>query len=136
MGRWSDHSLYSEAHVTFEEDAGAYDQKPTPPASSSSTRCAPVLVDGSNVMYWRDNTPRLDTLREVVARLEASGYAPSIVFDANAGYLLGGKYQHDPAMARHLDLPEGRVMVVPKGTIADQFLLRAARDCNAPHCHE
>lgn len=25
--RWSDHSLYSEAHVTFEEDAGAYDQK-------------------------------------------------------------------------------------------------------------
>jgi argininosuccinate synthase len=27
VGRWSDRSLYSEAHVTFEEDAGAYDQK-------------------------------------------------------------------------------------------------------------
>ncbi|MCY4337080.1 MAG: argininosuccinate synthase [Litoreibacter sp.] len=27
VGRWSDHSLYSEAHVTFEEDAGAYEQK-------------------------------------------------------------------------------------------------------------
>ena len=27
VGRWSDYSLYSEAHVTFEEDAGAYDQK-------------------------------------------------------------------------------------------------------------
>ena len=26
VGRWSDHTLYSEAHVTFEEDAGAYDQ--------------------------------------------------------------------------------------------------------------
>ncbi len=26
VGRWSDHSLYSEDHVTFEEDAGAYDQ--------------------------------------------------------------------------------------------------------------
>ncbi|GAD54707.1 argininosuccinate synthase [Limimaricola cinnabarinus] len=26
IARWSDHSLYSEAHVTFEEDAGAYDQ--------------------------------------------------------------------------------------------------------------
>jgi len=26
VGRWSDNSLYSEAHVTFEEDAGAYDQ--------------------------------------------------------------------------------------------------------------
>ncbi|RMD48820.1 MAG: argininosuccinate synthase, partial [Alphaproteobacteria bacterium] len=27
VGRWSPNSLYSEAHVTFEEDAGAYDQK-------------------------------------------------------------------------------------------------------------
>jgi argininosuccinate synthase len=27
VGRWSDHSLYSEQHVTFEDDAGAYDQK-------------------------------------------------------------------------------------------------------------
>jgi argininosuccinate synthase len=27
IGRWSEHSLYSEAHVTFEDDAGAYDQK-------------------------------------------------------------------------------------------------------------
>ncbi|MEM6933802.1 MAG: argininosuccinate synthase, partial [Pseudomonadota bacterium] len=26
VGRWSDRSLYSEAHVTFEDDAGAYDQ--------------------------------------------------------------------------------------------------------------
>ena len=27
VARWSRHSLYSEKHVTFEEDAGAYDQK-------------------------------------------------------------------------------------------------------------
>ncbi len=27
VGRWSVHSLYSEEHVTFEDDAGAYDQK-------------------------------------------------------------------------------------------------------------
>ena len=27
IGRWSLNSLYSEAHVTFEDDAGAYDQK-------------------------------------------------------------------------------------------------------------
>ena len=27
VGRWSDNSLYSERHVTFEDDAGAYDQK-------------------------------------------------------------------------------------------------------------
>ncbi len=27
VARWSEHSLYSEQHVTFEDDAGAYDQK-------------------------------------------------------------------------------------------------------------
>jgi argininosuccinate synthase len=27
VARWSDRSLYSEAHVTFEDDAGAYDQQ-------------------------------------------------------------------------------------------------------------
>ncbi len=27
VGRWSEHSLYSMEHVTFEDDAGAYDQK-------------------------------------------------------------------------------------------------------------
>lgn len=27
VSRWSDYSLYSESHVTFEDDAGAYDQK-------------------------------------------------------------------------------------------------------------
>ena len=27
VARWSEHSLYSEAHVTFEEDFGTYDQK-------------------------------------------------------------------------------------------------------------
>ena len=27
VGRWSDYSLYSEKHVTFEDDSGTYDQK-------------------------------------------------------------------------------------------------------------
>ncbi|MHA1527637.1 MAG: argininosuccinate synthase, partial [Alphaproteobacteria bacterium] len=27
VGRWSEDSLYSEQHVTFEDDQGAYDQK-------------------------------------------------------------------------------------------------------------
>ena len=27
VGRWSENSLYSEKHVTFEEDAGTYDQR-------------------------------------------------------------------------------------------------------------
>ncbi len=34
-------------------------------------------------------------------------------------------------MARHLGLTEERVMVVPKGTSADGFILEAVRDLNA-----
>ncbi len=91
-----------------------------------------VLIDGSNVMHWRDNTPQIDTLREVIAHLRGLGLAPGVIFDANAGYLLTGKYRHDGAMARYLGLPEDRVMVVPKGTVADTTLLTVARDMDAP----
>jgi len=92
----------------------------------------PIVVDGSNIMYWRDNTPRLDTLREVLGQLAARGYAPGVVFDANAGYLLMGRYQHHGALGRLLGLPEERVMVVPKGEPADPVVLAAARDLGAP----
>ena len=90
-----------------------------------------VVVDGSNVMHWKDGTTRIETAREVVDRLTALGYAPGVVFDANAGYLVAGKYRHDRAFGRLLGLPEDRVMVVPKGTPADTFLLTAARDLGA-----
>lgn len=71
-------------------------------AALARRRPAPdwILIDGSNVMHWRDNTPQVDTLREV--------------------------------MARALGLPEARVPVVPKGTIADAYLLTVARDYSAP----
>lgn len=90
-----------------------------------------VVVDGSNVMHWKDNTPSLETLREVVAALQKLGYTPGIVFDANAGYKLEGRYRHDGALARALHLPEDRIMVVPKGTQADELILAAARDLDA-----
>ena len=48
------------------------------------------------------------------------------------GYLLAGKYQDDAVMAKRLGLPEDRVLVVPKGTIADSYLLTVARDHDAP----
>jgi hypothetical protein len=100
------------------------------------TRQAPptprhILIDGSNVMHWRDNTPQIEPLRAVVELLTAQGYTPGVVFDANAGYLLAGRYQHDRALGRMLGLPEDRVMVVNKGTPADTILLQAARDLGA-----
>jgi len=91
-----------------------------------------ILIDGSNVMHWKDNTPQIATLREIITHLRDLGFAPGVIFDANAGYLLTGKYKHDHAMAKYLGLAEDWVMVVPKGTIADSYLLTVARDVDAP----
>jgi len=91
-----------------------------------------ILIDGSNVMHWKDNTPQFDTLREVIAHLSGLRRTPAVIFDANAGYLLLGRYQDDRVMARALGLPEDRVLVVPKSTIADSYLLTVARDYGSP----
>ena len=90
-----------------------------------------VILDGSNVMHWREDGPSLDTVREVIASLEASGFKPGVVFDANAGYLLSGRYRHHDSFAKALGLPADRVMVVPKGTPADPLILQVARDRGA-----
>jgi hypothetical protein len=90
-----------------------------------------VILDGSNVMHWRDGTPQIETLQEVIRELQAAGYSPGVVFDANAGYLLSGAYQNDGALAKALGLSEERVMVVPKGSPADPAILTAARDLGA-----
>lgn len=90
-----------------------------------------VVVDGSNVMHWQDETPRIEPLREVLDHLARAGMTAGVVFDANAGYLVAGKYQHDHAFGRMLGLPEDRIMVVPKGTPADPTILTIARDLGA-----
>jgi len=90
-----------------------------------------IVVDGSNVMHWKDQTPQIATVIAVVQALRARGLTPGVVFDANAGYKIGGRYKGDREMARLLGLPRSRVLVVPKGTPADPWLLAAARDLGA-----
>nr|WP_255553715.1 hypothetical protein [Maritimibacter sp. DP1N21-5] len=90
-----------------------------------------ILIDGSNVMYWRNETPDIRTVKAVVDTLERAGYRPGVIFDANAGHILIGRYMHDEGFAMHLGLPSERVMVVPKGTQADAYLLEARRDMGA-----
>jgi hypothetical protein len=90
-----------------------------------------VIVDGSNVMHWKDGVVAISSVREVVDALKARGFTPGVVFDANAGYKIADRYLHHDAMARQLGLPEDQVMVVPKGTQADQVVLAAARDHKA-----
>ncbi|MDG3041091.1 NYN domain-containing protein [Roseicyclus marinus] len=110
------------------------------PAQSGSTtrrrwhtiaRPSWIVVDGSNVMHWQDETPRIEPLRDVLGHLDRLGFTAGVVFDANAGYLLAGKYQHDEAFGRLLGLPDDRIMVVPKGTPADPVILTSARDLGA-----
>lgn len=90
-----------------------------------------VLVDGSNVMHWLDNSPQLAPLVHVIGFLQSQGYTPGVVFDANAGHKLFGKYLNDRDFARILSLPHEQLLVVPKGKQADPFLLQTAAEFNA-----
>lgn len=102
-----------------------------PPGRGALGKRRQIIVDGSNVMYWKDGEPRLDSVIEVVVKLRKQGYTPGVIFDANAGYLLMGKFRDHAAMAALLGMPKKRVMVVPKGTQADGFILRAAQELGA-----
>ena len=100
------------------------------PAEGRSSR-PPVVVDGSNVMHWNGETPDIATLRDVIDALRARGYQPGVIFDANAGYKFGDRYLDDRHLARLLNLPGERVLVVPKGEPADPTILASARDLGA-----
>lgn len=90
-----------------------------------------VILDGSNVMYWKDETPQIATVLEVTRDLSMRGFTPAVIFDASAGYRVSDRYLHDSELSSLLELPEARVMVVPKGTPADPFILAVARDHRA-----
>lgn len=103
------------------------------PASAKRPRPKPLaerwlLIDGSNVMHWEDNVPRLDPVQKVVEHLKRLGYVPGVVFDANAGHKLFDRYLDDRHFAKLLKITEKQVLVVPKGTQADPYLLQTARD--------
>lgn len=107
-------------------------QRPaTPPVPRAKDKRPVVLIDGSNVMHWLDNTPQLAPVREVVRDLSSRGMKPGVVFDANAGYKLMGKFLGEQELAKLLSLPKDQILVVPKGTQADPYLLETARDLQA-----
>jgi hypothetical protein len=90
-----------------------------------------ILVDGSNVMHWEDNTPQIEPVRRVVTALKERGLDPGVVFDANAGWKLAGRYMGERELCQLLDLPQDQVLVVPKGSPADPWLLTTAREFGA-----
>ena len=85
-----------------------------------------IVVDGSNVMHWEDETPNLQSVVHVLRALESEGFTPVVWFDANAGYLTVGRYMGPGRLARLLDLYERQVQVAAKGTPADPLFLEAA----------
>lgn len=91
-----------------------------------------AVLDGSNILYWRSRTPQIDTVRHVVRHLRKRGYRPKVFFDANAGYLVAGRYLRNTELARLLGLPPRQVTVAPKGMPADPLILATARDLKAP----
>ncbi|WP_433989849.1 hypothetical protein SuNHUV7_07620 (plasmid) [Pseudoseohaeicola sp. NH-UV-7] len=103
--------------------------RPSQPSSSDKQNC--VVIDGSNVMHWRKGIPSIEPVVETIRNLEVSGYTPGVVFDANAGHLLAGRYLHDNDFEKILKLPRHRVMVAHKGTSADPLVLTAARTLSA-----
>ena len=90
-----------------------------------------AVVDGSNVMHWQDNSPGFAAVSQVVHLLERRGYRVGVIFDANAGYKLAGRFLNDAEFGRHLGIGKDNVMVVPKGTQADPYLLRYATETKA-----
>lgn len=124
------HFLAPDAPEPSRETAGA-----TPHARQRRGRVAPapamVVVDGSNVMHWQEGAPSLEPVKSVIAALKGRGVVPGVIFDANAGYRIGPRYLDDSALARLLSLPEDRVLVVPKGTPADVYILASARRLKA-----
>ncbi|MDP2082870.1 MAG: hypothetical protein U0934_10660 [Pseudotabrizicola sp.] len=101
------------------------------PQKAASAPLRSIVVDGSNIMHWKGETAQLSTLQEVVRSLIDHGYQPGVVFDANAGYKLTGRYMDDGPLAYALGLPADRVLVVPKGEPADPVILKVARDLGA-----
>ncbi len=90
-----------------------------------------IVIDGSNVMHWKNETPQIFPVQAVVKELRSRGFTPGVVFDANAGYKLSGRYMNERDFATLLTLPQDQVFVVPKGTPADPWILQAARDFGA-----
>lgn len=85
-----------------------------------------VVVDGSNVLYWKDNTPNIATVADLVRTLRRRDLIPLVIFDANVGYLVRDRYLDDADMARLIGLAPSRVLVVGKGAPADPTILEAA----------
>jgi Zc3h12a-like Ribonuclease NYN domain len=90
-----------------------------------------VVVDGSNVMHWKNDQPCIATLRSVLRELIENGFVPVVWFDANVGYKISDRYLGPHSLAKLLGVPAQQILVAPKGTPADPLLLDCATQLRA-----
>ncbi|HEV8034173.1 MAG TPA: hypothetical protein VGP75_05040, partial [Yoonia sp.] len=84
---------------------------PSPPIAPQETLPPnPILVDGSNVMYWGPE-PSVKILAQVLRSLERAGYTPIVFFDASVGYVLDDHYYDEAALAPLLGIPQEHICV-------------------------
>ncbi|WP_353309299.1 hypothetical protein [Shimia sp. NS0008-38b] len=101
------------------------------PEAAPTSSADMLIVDGSNVMFWKENTPDIQTVQRLVDHLRNKGFKVGVIFDASAGHVLFQRYIDDDEFAKLLKLKTDECFVVPKGTIADAYILQAARDLDA-----
>lgn len=96
-----------------------------PPKSPAASQ-RQIAVDGTNVLFWRNEKAQLATLQTVLKRLRHDGFDPVVFLDASSRHHLGDKSLNERKFAQVLGLDQTRIMVVPKGTEADAFILEYA----------
>lgn len=82
---------------------------------------APILIDGSNVLYWRSGQADLNALGLIIAELAARRFVPVVYFDHSIV-----RYETGAALEKRCE--PAQIMVAPRGTPADPLLLAA---CNS-----
>ena len=87
-----------------------------------------IAVDGTNVLFWRDNTARLDTLARVLRHLQKRGFAPVVFLDASSRHHVGDTSLNEARFAAELGLPEEHIKVCPARTEADGYILAFAQE--------
>jgi ribonucleotide monophosphatase NagD (HAD superfamily) len=85
-----------------------------------------IAVDGTNVLFWRDETALLSTLQTVLKRLRHEGFDPVVFLDASSRHHVGDRSLNERKFAHLLGLDHDHIMVVPAGTEADAFILEYA----------
>lgn len=90
-----------------------------------------IVIDGSNVMHWKNDQPSVATLQAVLSELRQRDYVPVVWFDANVGYKIGCRYLGPRDLAQIIGIPAHQIFVAPKGTPADPLLLDYASKLQA-----